>query len=99
MVQIEGRMITVPADEPTLYFSAAYSPDPKPFPVRIHVTAEPGTAWDFLCKTLVPGGRGHVIEYDMRQAETEEPIRVGCLGRLDNIDGQIVATAVEAHNA
>lgn len=76
-------MVRVPADDPILFFAATFNPSVSTqFPHKVHVTADQEFAWAFLAESLVTGGYGHVVAYDITQAETEAPQRLECLGRF-----------------
>jgi hypothetical protein len=84
VLQIEGRMVSISADLPLVYFAAAYTTTAAPFPSRVLVTADIDAAWDFLKETTRENGYGHLVVYDVTQAETEAPLRLKCLGRVEN---------------
>lgn len=71
-----------PLGSQVLYYVETFKASCKVLPHQVHVTADKGTAWAFLAGSLVPDGVGHVVAYDISQAEKEAPKRLECLGRF-----------------
>ncbi|MBF8189131.1 hypothetical protein ITP53_26045 [Nonomuraea sp. K274] len=93
VLEIEGRLLSVPADYPILYFAATWKGDRRLFPDKVHVTSDQEIAWTFLANSLTSGGYGHVVSYDISQPWRDPPKRLECLGRFtfeerDQIPGQ-----------
>jgi hypothetical protein len=92
-LDLGGRLVVAPTEAPILYYVETFKPACKVLPHQVHVTSDKGTAWAFLAGSLVPDGEGHVVAYDISQAEKEAPKRLECLGRFtyddrDKIPGQ-----------
>lgn len=80
--------MVAPLGSQVLYYVETFKTGYTSMPHQVHVTADKGTAWAFLAGSLVPDGEGHVVAYDISQAEKEAPKRLECLGRFtyDNRD-------------
>ncbi|MFC3982288.1 hypothetical protein [Streptosporangium jomthongense] len=79
---LEGKKVSVPANEPIVYFAEAYTDTSTPYPSHVYVSAHQDAAWKFLRETIANGGYGHVIVYDVTLIA--RPQRLKCIGRIDS---------------
>ena len=78
---IEGKKVSVPADEPIVYLAEAYTDASSPYPTHVHVSATSDAAWKFVRETISSKGYGHVMVYDVMLPV--RPVMLKCLGRVD----------------